>query len=82
LKRKGVAVFHIVKSVVDAHGVVVTGGPLPVSFDSEVEAREFLDRYPTLVFAGGKCGRQPEGAFWWGCDETPDLHLHRYTIEH
>jgi hypothetical protein len=73
-------VFHIVKTIVDAHGAVVSGGPLPVSFESEIEASAFLEHYLALVFAAGKCGHQDR--YWWGCDETADLHLHRYTIEH
>ena len=76
------ALFHIVKTVVNAEGVVVSGGPLPMSFDSKVEASDFLRRYLALVFAAGKSGHAPKEAYWWGCDETPNLHLHRYTIEH
>jgi hypothetical protein len=74
--------FHIVKTVVNADGIVVSGAALPVSFDSRLEASDFLQRYLALVFAAGKIGHSPRGAYWWGCDETPDLHLHRYTIEH
>ena len=73
---------HIVKVIVDAQGSVVTGGSLPVSFESEIEASDFLDRYLALVFAEGKSGYQLEDAYWWGADETHDLHLHRYTIAH
>jgi len=74
--------FRISKAVFDSAGLMVAQGSLPVGFDSRADATDFMERYLALVFAGGKSGYQRDDQSWWGCDDTAELELHRYRIEH
>ena len=73
---------RISKAVFDAAGTIVARGALPLNFDTTADATDFMERYLALVFAGGKSGYQRDDESWWGCDDTLDLELHRYRIEH
>ena len=67
------------KTILNATGAVVASGPIPLAFESAVEAACFMRRYVSVVFECG--GYDAEKACWWACDATPELHLHCYTIE-
>lgn len=71
----------ILKTVCDAAGVVVGGQALPLEFDTAAAARSFMDAYVSIVFEAGRSGYDPAGAYWWGCDETQDIKLHRYILQ-
>ena len=72
---------QILKMSFDASGGMVACGALPVSFDNAVDASTFMKHYLSLAFARGKSVYQRDDAYWWACDETPELQLHRFTIE-
>ena len=73
---------QILKMTFDSAGGMVACGALPINFDTETDASQFMEHYLSLAFARGKCGYQLEDEYWWGCDETPELQLHRFTLEH
>jgi hypothetical protein len=72
---------QIFKMTFDSTGGMVACGAMPISFDSEADANRFMEHYLEHAFAGGKCGYRLDDEYWWGCDETPDLQLHRFTID-
>jgi hypothetical protein len=74
-------VVHIQTIILDSTGATVGSGRLPVSFDCEADAIDFMRRFIPLTFAYGKSGYQAADRYWWGCDATPRLEVHRFTIK-
>jgi hypothetical protein len=72
---------QILKMSFDSAGGMVACSALPISFDNRADASHFMEHYLVLAFARGKCGYQLDDEYWWGCDETPELQLHRFTLE-
>jgi len=72
---------QILKMTFDSAGGMIVCGALPVSFDNKGDANHFMEHYLSLTFARGKSGYHLDDEYWWGCDETPELQLHRFTIE-
>ena len=73
---------QILKMTFDAAGGMVACGALPIRFDTEADATDFMEQYLQMTFGRGKSGYQLEDEYWWGCDESPELQLHRFTLDH
>jgi hypothetical protein len=73
--------FQIFETTLDAGGALVSCGSLPIHFANKSDATRFMNQYLTMVFASGKSGYQLDDGYWWGCHDTPEVELHRYTIE-
>jgi hypothetical protein len=72
---------RVCKVVQNARGALVGYNELPLRFDTAAQAIQFMNWYVAAVFAGGKCGYQREGRYWWGCDDSSELELHRYAVD-
>jgi hypothetical protein len=80
-KSRRDGMFRVFKTVVDPSGDVVTRMVLPFAFETVIEANDFMDVYVPAVFEGGTSGYQDNDDYWWGCDATEELTIHRYIVE-
>jgi hypothetical protein len=73
--------FHICEMVLDANGRLLSREELPYVFLDADTAGKFLDCFVEETFATGKSGYQREEECWWGCNDTTEIKLYRYTVE-
>jgi hypothetical protein len=74
--------LQILKVTLDARGALVRAVSLPLIFESRDYAIDVMDQFIRSTHENGRSGYNARDEYWWGCDDTPDIQIHRYMIGH
>ena len=74
--------IQVQKTILDAGGVVIARGALPLAFDCEDQAALFMGHFLAASFPPGKSGYDSDGAYWWGRQGDTNSQVHHYTLQY